>query len=121
MIATNTRSSRFLRYGDVRQKCPGTETVFDTLTADVLTLGSAARKNNTGRIGKAKYIGTSRLVNGVRYRSDAEPRAGDKRARQQSKSVVPSSDDADVRYSSYLPSDRGDIGLISLGSCFTTV
>ncbi len=59
MVATNTGGGRFLRYGDVRRNVLGLTVVLNTVEADILTLGSPVRKNNTGPDWKQNYIGTS--------------------------------------------------------------
>ena len=57
MIATNTGGGRFLRYGDVRRNVLGLQVVLNDGT--LLTLGSEARKNNTGPDWKQLHIGSS--------------------------------------------------------------
>ncbi|SMY09811.1 FAD-binding oxidoreductase [Flavimaricola marinus] len=59
MIATNTGGGRYLRYGDVRRHVLGLTVVLNTAKAEVLTLGGAVRKANTGPDWRQMFIGTS--------------------------------------------------------------
>ncbi|MEP2639994.1 FAD-binding oxidoreductase [Roseobacter sp.] len=59
MVATNTGGGRFVRYGDVRRNVLGLTVVLKSSDAEILHLGSAVRKNNTGPDWKQNYIGTS--------------------------------------------------------------
>jgi FAD/FMN-containing dehydrogenase len=54
MVATNTGGGRFIRYGDVRRNTLGLKVVSQ---GDVLRLGSAVRKDNTGPDWKQLHIG----------------------------------------------------------------
>tara|TARA_R100000935_G_scaffold1892_2_gene5681 strand:+ start:2835 stop:4214 length:1380 start_codon:yes stop_codon:yes gene_type:complete len=106
MIATNTGGSRFLRYGDVRQNVLGLKVVLNTPDADVLTLGSAARKNNTGPDWKQNYIGTSGWYGVVTEATlNLEPVIKE----QATAIVVPSSDEAMLGILQYLEARVGPL------------
>jgi FAD/FMN-containing dehydrogenase len=59
MIAANTGGARFLRYGDVRHNLMSVEVVTADADAQVLTLGAALWKNNSGIDLKQMFVGSS--------------------------------------------------------------
>jgi len=106
MIATNTGGSRFLRYGDVRQNVLGLKVVLNTPEADVLTLGSAVRKSNTGPDWKQNYIGTSGWYGVV---TEATLNLEPVMKEQATAIVVPSSDEAMLGILQYLEARVGPL------------
>lgn len=59
MVAANTGGTRLIRYGDVRHNLLALEVVLFEPPGQVLRLGSALRKNNTGHDLKQLFVGTS--------------------------------------------------------------
>lgn len=59
MVAANTGGTRLIRYGDVRHNLLALEVVLFDPPGQVLRLGSALRKDNTGPDLKQLFVGTS--------------------------------------------------------------
>lgn len=59
MVAANTGGTRLIRYGDVRHNLLALEVVLFEPPGQVLRLGSALRKDNTGHDLKQLFVGTS--------------------------------------------------------------
>lgn len=106
MVATNTGGTRFLRYGDVRQNVLGMTVVLHGPTADVLTLGSPVRKNNTGPDWKQNFIGTSGWFGVItEVIVNLEPVVQDQAAAL----VIPSSDEASLSLLQFLETRAGHL------------
>lgn len=91
MIAANTGGTRLLRYGDARHNLLAIEAVLFEPAGQIVRLGKALRKNNTGFDLKQLFVGSSGaagIVTGATLEVAAEP--------QQSVTalLVPASDDA---------------------------
>ena len=59
MIATNTGGTRLIRYGDVRSNLMALQVVLMDPPGEVVELGRALRKNNTGVDWKQMFVGAS--------------------------------------------------------------
>lgn len=105
MVAANTGGTRLIRYGDVRHNLLALQAVLLTPPADVLEMGRALRKDNTGPDLKQLFVGTSG-AGAIITRATLEVH----RKPQQSATalVVPTSDEAVLQLLQALERDLGD-------------
>ncbi|MBQ0130767.1 MAG: FAD-binding oxidoreductase [Comamonas sp.] len=105
MVAANTGGTRLIRYGDVRHNLLALQAVLLTPEAEVLDMGHALRKDNTGPDLKQLFVGTSG-AGAIITRATLEVH----RKPQQSATalVVPTSDDAVLQLLQALERDLGD-------------
>lgn len=105
MIAANTGGTRLIRYGDVRHNLLALQAVLPTPEAEVLELGRALRKDNTGPDLKQLFVGTSG-AGAVITRATLEVHV---RPQQSATAlVVPTSDDAVLQLLQALERELGD-------------
>lgn len=105
MVAANTGGTRLIRYGDVRHNLLALQAVLLNPEADILEMGRALRKDNTGPDLKQLFVGTSG-AGAILTRATLEVH----RKPQQSATalVVPTSDEAVLQLLQALERDLGD-------------
>ncbi|MEG2767273.1 MAG: FAD-binding oxidoreductase [Comamonas sp.] len=105
MVAANTGGTRLIRYGDVRHNLLALQTVLLNPQGEVLDMGRALRKDNTGPDLKQLFVGTSG-AGAIITRATLEVH----RKPQQSATalVVPTSDEAVLQLLQALERDLGD-------------
>lgn len=105
MVAANTGGTRLIRYGDVRHNLLALQTVLLNPQGEVLDMGRALRKDNTGPDLKQLFVGTSG-AGAIITRATLEVH----RKPQQSATalVVPTSDEAVLQLLQTLERDLGD-------------
>lgn len=105
MVAANTGGTRLIRYGDVRHNLLTLQTVLLNPQGEVLDMGRALRKDNTGPDLKQLFVGTSG-AGAIITRATLEVH----RKPQQSATalVVPTSDEAVLQLLQALERDLGD-------------
>lgn len=105
MVAANTGGTRLIRYGDVRHNLLALQAVLLQPAGELLDLGRALRKDNTGPDLKQLFVGTSG-AGAIITRATLEVH----RKPQQSATalVVPTSDDAVLELLQALERDLGD-------------
>lgn len=105
MVAANTGGTRLIRYGDVRHNVLGLQVVLLHPQAQVLQLGRALRKDNTGPDLKQLFIGTSgagAVITQVTLEVQRKPQ------QNATALVVPTSDEAVLQLLQALEQDLGD-------------
>ena len=105
MIATNTGGTRLIRYGDVRSNLMALQAVLMDPPGEVVELGRALRKNNTGVDWKQLLVGSSgagAIVTQATIQVHARP------SQRATALVVPASDDAVMPLLQALERDLGD-------------
>lgn len=105
MIAANTGGTRLIRYGDVRHNLLAIEVVLFHPPGEIVRLGSALRKDNTGYDLKQLFVGTSG-VGGVITRATLEIHPRPKQSA--TALVVPVSDEAVSGLLASLEAELGD-------------
>lgn len=105
MVATNTGGTRLIRYGDVRSNLMALQVVLMDPPGEVVELGRALRKNNTGVDWKQLFVGGSgagAIVTQATIQVHARP------AQRATALVVPASDEAVMELLQAFESDLGD-------------
>lgn len=105
MIATNTGGTRLIRYGDVRTNLMALQVVLMDPPGEVVELGRALRKNNTGVDWKQMFVGASgagAIVTQATIQVHARP------TQRATALVVPASDDAVMQLLQAMERDLGD-------------
>ncbi|MFM9433804.1 FAD/FMN-containing dehydrogenase [Janthinobacterium sp. CG_23.3] len=105
MIAANTGGTRLIRYGDVRHNLLALEVVLFHPAGEIVRLGSALRKDNTGYDLKQLFVGTSGVA-GVITKATLEIHPRPKQSA--TALVVPVSDDAVAELLASLEAELGD-------------
>ncbi|MEN5180422.1 FAD-binding oxidoreductase [Comamonas testosteroni] len=105
MIATNTGGTRLIRYGDVRSNLMAVQAVLMHPPGEVVELGRALRKNNTGVDWKQLLVGgagAGAIVTQATIQVHARP------TQRATALVVPASDEAVMELLQAMERDLGD-------------
>ncbi len=105
MVATNTGGTRTIRYGDVRANLLSLEVVLFNPPGEVLRLGKALAKDNTGYDLKQLFVGTSGTIGVV---TAAKLKVHSRPKQSATALAVPTSDAAVLALLLALESELGD-------------
>ena len=105
MVAANTGGTRLVRYGDVRHNLLAIEVVLFEPPGQVLRLGRALRKDNTGHDLKQLFVGTAG-AGGIVTRATLEVHPRPKQSA--TALIVPTSDDAVMQLLAAFEAELGD-------------
>ncbi|MCT9810234.1 FAD-binding oxidoreductase [Acidovorax sp. Be4] len=105
MVAANTGGTRLIRYGDVRHNLLALQAVLLEPAGELLDMGRALRKDNTGPDLKQLFVGTSG-AGAVLTRATLEVHV--RPSQSATALVVPTSDDAVLQLLQALERDLGD-------------
>lgn len=105
MVAANTGGTRLIRYGDVRHNLLAAEVVLFDPPGQVVQLGRALRKDNTGHDLKQLFVGTCG-AGGIVTRATLEVHPRPKQSA--TALIVPTCDDAVMGLLTAIETDLGD-------------